>query len=258
MCHSANVDLYLFNPVTNSKISLPVLQVKRPELIWASPDQVGTEDYTVCICGNPGTLNRFSAFWRPGRSKWTTINNGYQRSCYHEGMYLTHFPVSKVVASYDVVAKTSPEEVLPPPGEGPFSPPGALVYLVTSAGQVLRVLEHDDKYLSVHGCRFDIHRLDFHSEKKEKPYWVKINSIGDQILFLNVWNGFSVSASCCEGFRGNSIYFMKEVDAGSSYGSTYVLSRYDIEAGTAEMLPFPCVTGGMWFLRNLQYVVSCL
>lgn len=251
--HLSNLDLSLLNPVTNSKISLPFLQTKRPVLVWVSPDHVPTDDYTVCILGNSGTPNRLSAFWRPGELKWTTINNGSTRSCYHQGMYLTLLPVSKVVVTYDVAAKALPDLVLPPPGEGPFCPPGALVYLVVSDGQVLRVLEHDDKYLSVHGCRFDIYRLDFGSEK-EQPFWVKINNIGDQMLFLNVWNGFSVSASCFEGFRGNSIYFLKEVDNGASYGSTYVLCRYDIKAGTAEMLPFPCVTGGMWFLRSLQYV----
>ncbi|KAF3326838.1 F-box protein [Carex littledalei] len=213
----------------------------------------------TCHSANPDlssqswTPNRLSAFWRPGEMKWTKINNGSQRSCYNEGMYLTLLPISKILAVYDAAAKTLPDVVPPPPGEGPFSPPGALVYIVVSAGLVLRVLEHDDKYLPVHQCRFDIYRLDF-GTGKEPPFWVKISNIGDQILFLNVFNGFSISASCFEGFKANSIYFLKEVDAGASYGSRYVLSRYDIEAGTAEMLPFPFVTGGMWFMRSL---VAC-
>lgn len=250
--HLANADLSLLNPVTNCKVSLPFLQIKRPELIWASPDPVRTDGYAVGIFGNPGTPNRLklSAFWRPGEMKWTKINNGSQRSCYHEGMYLTLLSISKVLAAYNVAAKTLPDVVPPPPGEGPFSPPGALVYIVVSADLVLLVLEHDDKYLPVHQCRFDIYRLDF-GTGKEQPSWVKISNIGDQILFLNVFSGFSISASCFEGFKRNSIYFLKEVDTGASYGSSYVLSRYDIEAGTAEVLPFPSVTGGMWFMRSL-------
>ncbi|KAJ1687571.1 hypothetical protein LUZ63_018961 [Rhynchospora breviuscula] len=250
--HLENPDLSLLNPVTNSKVSLPFLQIKRPQLVWASPDPTRTDGYTVCMFGNARVPNKLSAFWRRGEMEWSTINNGSPRSCYYGGMYLVLSTISKNLEILDVATKTLRDVVPPPPGEGPFSPPRALVYIVVSAGQVLRVLEHDDKYQPADHCRFDIHRLEFGADKK-KPSWVKVSNIGDQVLFLNVVNGFSISASCFEGLRGNSIYFMKAEDIFLDHLSCYNLVRYDIETGIAEELPFPSVTGGAWFLPSLHY-----
>ncbi|KAJ4796935.1 F-box protein [Rhynchospora pubera] len=235
MRHLTNPDLSLLNPVTNSKVSLPFIQSMGPRLVWASLDPVQTEDYAVCLFGNAWTPKKFSAFLQPGEVKWTIINKGSLESCYYKGMYLHLNTDSNSLEIYDVATRTL--------REGPVSPIAGLAHLVVSAGQVILVLKYDHMYLPVHQCHFEIHRLEFGTGTDEKkPFWVKISNIGDQILFLNLASGFSISASCFVGVRGNFIYFMKETNNGFDNRISYVLARYDIEAGTAEVLPFPPVT----------------
>ncbi|KAJ1687573.1 hypothetical protein LUZ63_018963 [Rhynchospora breviuscula] len=252
MRHLENHDLSLLNPVNNSEVSLPFLRIREPKLVWACLDPVQTDDYVVCIFGNASTPSKLSAFWRPGEVNWTIINKGSRKSCYYKGMYLDLATISKSLAIYDVATQTLRDAVLPPRSEGTFSPSAVVAHLVVSADQVFRVLQHDSKYLPMHWCHFEIHRLEFGTDKK-KPFWVKVSNIGDQILFLNLVNGFSISASCFEEVRGNFIYFMREWDTGFDNLNSYVLARYDIEAGTAEVLPFPPVTCGRWFLPSLWY-----
>ncbi|KAJ1687572.1 hypothetical protein LUZ63_018962 [Rhynchospora breviuscula] len=251
--HSANPNLYLLNPVTNSKLSQPVLQIEGSRLVWESPGPIRTDDYSVHVSGNTWIPNKLPAFWQPGEINRTTINEVYQRCCYHDGKYLiliSHF--YKSIDIYDVATRTLRSAVVPPVNEGPFFPPGASTYFVISAGQVIRVLQHDNKCLPLHQRHFLIHRLEFQTNE-QNHFWVKVNNIGDQILFLNVMNGFSISAAGCSGvFRGNSIYFMKKEDTGFNNRNSYVLARYNIETGIAEELPFPPVTGGTWFLPSLQ------
>ncbi|KAJ4820714.1 hypothetical protein LUZ62_033280 [Rhynchospora pubera] len=247
MRHLTNPDLSLLNPVTNSKVSLPFLPCMASQLVWASLDPVQAEDYAVCLLGIVYTPapRKFSAFLQPGEVKWTILNKGSNLCCYYKGMYIHVNKISNSLEIYDVATQTL--------REGPVSPTPGLSYLVVSAGQVIGVLKYDNTRVPVHRCQFEIYRLEFGTDEK-RPSWVKISNIGDQILFLNLVNGFSITASCFEGFRGNFIYFLKLTRNGFDNRIWHVPARYDIEAGTGEVLPFPPVTEyGMWFLPSLRY-----
>ncbi|KAJ4796932.1 F-box domain-containing protein [Rhynchospora pubera] len=247
MCDLTIPDLSLLNPVTNCKVSLPSLPGTASTLVWASLDPVQAEDYAVCLLGYVWTPapRTFSAFLQPGEVKWTIINQGSYQSCYYKGMYIHANNISNSLEIYDVATQTL--------REGPVFPTLGLSYLVVSAGQVIGVLKYDNTRVPVHRCQFEIYRLEIGTDEK-RPSSAKISNIGDQILFLNSVNGFSISAYCFEGLRGNFIYFMKLTRNGFDDGICYVLARYDIEAGTAEVLPFPPVTQhGMWFLPSLRY-----
>ncbi|KAJ3679855.1 hypothetical protein LUZ60_016133 [Juncus effusus] len=243
----------LLNPLTKREVQLPFLDVKRPAAVWVGPDSAKTDDYLVVIHGNkvkPKT--QIISFNRNGNNmkNQITIEGGSCRSCFYNGMYFSLRLISKEIEVFDISTQTLRYVISPPETEGPFFPPGASTYIVVSAGEILRVLQHYDKYLPVEKCKFDIHKLDFGSESK-KPFWVKIDSIGDQMLFLDALNGFSVSASCFDGFRGNYIYFLKEIDQGNEYFSSYTLCKYDITDRKAEELSCPFVEGGTWLVPSL-------
>ncbi|KAJ3685831.1 hypothetical protein LUZ61_014995 [Rhynchospora tenuis] len=62
--------------------------------------------------------------------------------------------------------------------------------------------------LNLDDLHFDIYRLDLGSGK-QRACWVKIDNIGDQVLFLDEHRGVSFCASDYEGLGENCIYFLE-------------------------------------------------
>ncbi|KAJ4776577.1 F-box protein (DUF295) [Rhynchospora pubera] len=113
-------------------------------------------------------------------------------------------------------------------------------YLVESAGVVLRVSFYLET--SLYYTKFRIYKLMFDGRTY---FWFEISSIGDQVLFLDVMEGFSINATSFPRglIRGNSIYFMCPKKCQPC--------RYDIERGVVERLesPFQNCT---WFVPTLR------
>lgn len=89
---------------------------------------------------------------------------------------------------------------------------------------------------------FRIYKLAF--DGRNNPVcWVKIYNIGDQMLFLDVMNGFSISSKSFPKHRGSCIYFLY---------ANYMPCRYNIEDGKIERLCSPFVLHSSWFVPDLR------
>ncbi|KAJ1692683.1 hypothetical protein LUZ63_009381 [Rhynchospora breviuscula] len=117
-------------------------------------------------------------------------------------------------------------------------------YLVESAGVVLRVSFYLET--SLYYTKFRIYKLMFDGKNY---FWFEISSIGDQVLFLDVIEGFSINATSFPRglIRGNSIYFLCPKNCQPC--------RYDIEHGVVERLqgPFQNCT---WFVPTLRTIAT--
>ncbi|KAJ3696455.1 hypothetical protein LUZ61_000160 [Rhynchospora tenuis] len=118
-------------------------------------------------------------------------------------------------------------------------------FLIESSQEqgLLRVLWFHDWHIenSVKFSVFHIYRLDSQTADG-KPCWVRIADIGNQIIFLEKKNGFSLTARPSNRFRQGCIYFIYPQE-----GRPY---EYDVLTGTVEKMPCPfkwCT----WFLPGL-------
>jgi Protein of unknown function (DUF295) len=102
-------------------------------------------------------------------------------------------------------------------------------HLVESCGEILRVSRYLDFSVTkrIEDSKFHIYKLI--SEGGGQHGWKKVSDVGDQIVFLDVMNGFSMRAPA--GFKGNCIYFL------SKDGSTPC--RCNVSSGTIERVPCP-------------------
>jgi hypothetical protein len=67
--------------------------------------------------------------------------------------------------------------------------------LVEADGALLGITQHAPFHtygVWIKECSFEVYRLE---EEKEPPCWVKLNNIGDQMVFLNRYEGLCLSAS---------------------------------------------------------------
>jgi hypothetical protein len=120
-----------------------------------------------------------------------------------------------------------------------------LDYLIVSSGELLGV-RRSKWAKTVRDSKFEVYRLD---EEKKVPQWVRIDSIGDRVLFLDDTIGFSLKASEFEGLKGESIYFIAYLyprDRDDIY--EYPLCRYNMKNGRAEAaLRGDLVNMSSWF-----------
>lgn len=190
------------------------------------------------------------AIYDPHHGKWNEERGSFNNFCYYQGMlFSTHFgSETKVfhVSSKKLLYKIPPPEdemwnVHPPRDYHGSSWLFKKSYVVESCREILRVYWYYAKEILVKSV-FHIYRLNFEGVDRQ-PRWVKVSDIGDQILFLEVKNGFSMIAAPATGFVGGRIYFIDPCD-----GAPYV---HDIAAGTVETVPSPfkkCT----WFVPGLS------
>ncbi|KAJ4807943.1 F-box protein (DUF295) [Rhynchospora pubera] len=112
-------------------------------------------------------------------------------------------------------------------------------WMVESGGEILHLSK--TRGVNLDDLHFDIYRLDLGSGKR-RACWVKIDSIGDQVLFLDEHRGVSFCASDYEGLGENCIYFLAKL----------FLCKYDIKDGAAKELHCPFVgKDRTWFTPRL-------
>ena len=99
--------------------------------------------------------------------------------------------------------------------------------------------------------KFYIHRLEF-GNGKGNPCWVKLSSIGDRILFLQIHLGHRSCGLCLRasdfaGFKGNCIYFT------FCAGHFNVVNMYDMGNGETTDIntPFGQEDYITWFMPTL-------
>ena len=129
--------------------------------------------------------------------------------------------------------------------------------LVPSGDELLCVIRHfgkDGRGELLEDCgSLKVHRLDMeigqgHDQLTQLPRWVQMRSIGDRMLFIGLFQGFSFNASDFHGFKGDCIYFFKlERDKRSS-----IYRFSSMEDGHTEELPGPWMHACTWFVPSLS------
>ncbi|KAJ3706247.1 hypothetical protein LUZ61_009952 [Rhynchospora tenuis] len=252
----------LFNPLTGRKVFLPFLDIawlwhkETVKPVWVGPDPIESGEPVVLLGYSLDFRTGILALYQPVAREWVVIEEPCLcslRCCYFNGMCYVHEEVTGDTRVIDTVIRKV-VHVIPPPPEGDYECNAlrGATYLVQSGGDILLVVLHCydfcNVYLEMADWHFHIHRLDLRSGNGKKPRWVKISSIGDQILFLDEDNGFSLSCRDFGEFRGNSIYFIiRRYDQSLSF-----LCRYDIEEARAEPLYCPSEKGGTWIVPSLR------
>lgn len=171
----------------------------------------------------------------PHHGKWSEEKGIFSSFCYCQGMFFsTH--IRFVTRVFDVSSKKLLYEIPAPDDEKMIAPSireriyytwlFRKPYIAESCREVLRVFWYY-AYDILKDSAFHIYWLDFEGAD-EQPRWVKISDIGDQTLFLEVRNGFSMTAAPATGLRGGCIYFIDHFD-----GKPYV---HNTVAGTVVAL----------------------
>ncbi|KAJ3706246.1 hypothetical protein LUZ61_009951 [Rhynchospora tenuis] len=255
--NAASCQISLLNPLTGRKVVLPFLDIAIAGLqpIWVGPDPIESGEPVVFSGYSADFKTGILAFYQPVAREWVVIKEPCScslRCHYFNGMYYVNEDENEDTKVIDIVTRKV-VHVVPPPTEDDYECDGIMrkTYLVQSGGDILLVVFHYDELLEMADCHFHIFRLDLRSGNGGKPRWVKISSIGDQILFLDENNGFSLSCRDFSGFRGNSIYFIKR-HQDMHDRSLSLLCRYDIEEARVEPLNCPFVKGGTWIVPSLR------
>ncbi|KAJ4776304.1 F-box protein skip23 [Rhynchospora pubera] len=230
-------NLSLLNPLTNNTISLPpvpsdCISIDLHSVFFSSSDLIlAWCMFLACDHGN-----WTCGFCHPDKMKWKYIGNSYNTCCWNGMIFTTlEFTWTKV---FDAASGKKLYQVPHAEEEGSIA---SQSYLVESCGVVLRLALYYTSDAKIY--IFSVYKLSFEG-RDGQPCWVKVNNIGDQILFLDARNGFSVRATA--GFKENSIYYIS--DDWSNKCNT--LWRYDIAVGTVERVPCP-FQGFMWFIPKL-------
>ncbi|KAJ1695540.1 hypothetical protein LUZ63_012238 [Rhynchospora breviuscula] len=246
----------LFNPLYNKDISLPSLCFRSstvsPYPVWTGTNPISDRDIIfVDRDMSPGNITGGSwFFYDRDNNKWIVSEKEFFCSCSYLRGKLYSLKEDYFTEVFDVSSGNKLYKIQPPRDEQPpFRPPDRS-YLIESAGEIFRVsLNWNlENFLWPEKTVFSIYKLANRFEGRNGDShvwsWVKVSSIGDQMLFLDRVNGFSMSCIPFAGQRGNCIYFIH-----SNIGPY----RYNIEDGTVEQLlqnsPFKQFT---WFVPDLR------
>jgi Protein of unknown function (DUF295) len=238
----------LLNPLTSNEIILPKidgdLTIRSPACSASDPIQ----NWHLVSCFMPdshmGTWT--SLIYHLDNYTWTNVDIPFCHAscntcCWDGKLFATEEGCCTRV--FDVVTGNTLYEV---PKLEDEECQVLTTYLVESCEEILRVswyfvsYENDevsDENDEVEVSMFDIYKL--HSEGG-KHFWVEVSDIGDQVVFLDLINGFSMKAPA--GFKGNCIYFL--LDDGKTP------CRYDIDNRTMERVPCP-FKSCTWFIPHL-------
>ncbi|KAJ4753994.1 F-box domain-containing protein [Rhynchospora pubera] len=222
---SFRLSSHLFNPLTDEEFLLPP-QPSPTNWQWQPVHNCGFESW---------------AFYDARYSEWIAAERRFSHSCAYLGGLIFSSRGGDCTEIFNV-SGLKVHEVPPLLEEMQIRwPPTS--YLIESDGGILRVSLYLD--CSDHSY-FRIYKL-MHDETI--CFWEETSNIGDQVLFLDVADGFSMSATSFPDdlIKCNSIYFL--------YPDNCQPYRYDIQQGSMERLlcPFKICT---WFVPTLNKVLN--
>ncbi|KAK9290851.1 hypothetical protein L1049_009029 [Liquidambar formosana] len=154
---------------------------------------------------------------RPGDLTWTDLSEhipiAVEDVIYYNGqLYAIDVDYDLVLIELGPCPRGTRLNLLCPAGYDRKYRRGAFIYLVESCGELLMVLRpwyflSDGRTRLRHippviATTFDVFKLDFKGR-----CWIKVESLGDQMLFVGTSSGVSLSASNLSGFKENCIYF---------------------------------------------------
>lgn len=130
-------------------------------------------------------------------------------------------------------------------------------YLIEHCGELLGVWKNKLWCASIKEYRFELYKLENNGRQhgQQQQQWIKMNSIGDRILFLNRSTGFGFRASDFPGFKENCVYFISARFRRSAVGPQeefFDVCKYDIKTGRTEKLKSVESILAYWFFPSLQ------
>ncbi|XP_078173636.1 F-box protein At2g05970-like [Carex rostrata] len=231
--------LMLINPLTSEEVPLPSIDVD-----WCFPISTSLNcDGYVAICGGKTESKiQMLGLCHPGEDKWVTIRKALEGCLmiYSKGLYFIYSPETGTTEAIDVTSGVVITAIPPPPTK--------LNCLVESCGELLGISWDRRSFINQDpDCK--IYRLDY-EEKFGK--WVQISSIGDQILFIDGGQGFSIRARGSIELERNCIFYLGSHELIKFYGvtTTYYLAKFDIETKSWEKKSLPSMEKPGWFLPN--------
>ncbi|KAJ3706237.1 hypothetical protein LUZ61_009942 [Rhynchospora tenuis] len=238
----------LLNPLTKDEVTIEFRRFFCPFLVSMGPDPIGSDDYMAFMDDDLKT----TGFYRPCNREWSFValplNDVGCKSCL-KGMYYMNEHGTGNTVVFNIACGSS--FVIPSPKALDSSDQ---VYFVESSGKILRIVKNVDlsSPVSTPNFCFNIYQLDVEGENEiDQCRWVKTNSIGNQILFLDKFNGISNIVSPSTGLRANSIYYiLNRFESSVSCG----LYKYNISDGQAEKVFCPFnngMNGSTWLVPNL-------
>ncbi|KAF5749566.1 F-box protein [Tripterygium wilfordii] len=210
--HSCNKVLWaLLNPFTGAKVFLPALRLPGNKLVLS-----GSPFESNCVYMTLTKPSLKFSLWTKGAPIWTEVEVRYEIKqepepltdaafCNGNFYFLTkNYNIQRLDAAYasSAIRRRSTSEIKTSfyRVEMPCWPKGQFFkYLMESSGDILLVIRF---FRYVITCSFTIYRLDI--GRKE---WVKLDDLGDQILFLGKTTSRSYSAKELGFVRGNCIFF---------------------------------------------------
>ncbi|KAJ3687743.1 hypothetical protein LUZ61_016907 [Rhynchospora tenuis] len=241
----------LFNPLTNEELLLP--RTKSVQCQRCVPSvQLLSRSNQSSMYVTPNELHTFLYSCQLGDFKWTSIpvsnldpgdklflDSGF---ALYDGILYANDSETGCTKVINLATRTA-VCVVPWPEAGL----GVPICLVVSFGVILRVCQyHKCKFIKSY--YFDIYRLELGERDGNvtHPYWIKIDRIGNQFLFLHEDHGCAFRADDFPWFIGNSIYFLSEMA-----GEGTQINRYDMKDRKIEVHELPIKLGRSWFVPSL-------
>ncbi|KAJ3691058.1 hypothetical protein LUZ61_020222 [Rhynchospora tenuis] len=229
----------LLNPLNNHEIPLPACNFGY-DPFWIGPQKYQVGKYLVCS-GYRGRNRSKTAFCCLGQDNWCEFEltcPGYK--WFHLNNMLFGIELNTGVTKVTDMATGILAYVIQSIDRYDA---GAEQYLVDVSGDILIVFHHYDYDIDTCYDWFDVHRLDLIGSGS--PCWVKVNSIGNQALFIDEYSCFALGASDISGVKANCIYHIEP--------SSWV-KKVDIETGDEESLHCPFKEADRWFFPNLEHL----
>ncbi|KAJ4748493.1 F-box domain-containing protein [Rhynchospora pubera] len=238
---SFTYQLSLLNPLNNHEIHIPAIQLDyRYPGFYPWKNQMG--EYVVCyIDGRP---NCKVGFWQLGLNNWCELklDSACGRIFYLKNMFFIVEWETGITKAFDMGTGTLVYAI--PPTEDYSTVDGQ--YMVEASGDILRVIGHFSGILFSE--RFDVYQLD--AKEIGSPSWVKVTSIGNRALFIDLRGTMILGANDFAKIKRNSIYFY----AYNEQCGRCEVKRMDIETGAEEHLQFSIKDPGYWYVHNIHHM----
>ncbi|KAJ4759160.1 F-box domain-containing protein [Rhynchospora pubera] len=235
--------LSLFNPLTGIEIPLPCPEDGCTFAVVSNPLQ---EDVVAVAGYTPDADEIWVALIRRGDQTWARhdLDINYQEGVcvYCDGFYYVN-QYNQYEMPTQIVDATTGEVVttVPPPDTGSY----LIAYqnILETSGQILLIYRHETTG-KLEDIAFGIYRLD---QVRGHYQWAEVRSIGDRMLFLDNFVGFTLKSTDFPGYRGNCIYFQLQDDLEHRKP---LLCWHDLENGTTKAMPNFCGKWGTWIIPN--------
>ncbi|KAJ1692535.1 hypothetical protein LUZ63_009233 [Rhynchospora breviuscula] len=250
--------LFLFNPLTETKLHLPFLKGKGVcKMVYVGPNPNPNSNsktikegahLVVCVADTEKSV----MFWRSNDDKVTTLRLPfYQRPVlYYKGKLFVNqwLRPGTIVFDMETGAETEMNTVIP-------NPTGCFVFNffveAIGMGDLLGVIESRSFDSGMRRHKFVVYRLE-HTDDFKHCRWIELNGIGERVLFLNIaGQGFCLRTSNLKGFRGNCIYYL-DLCKNRNKDDQYRLLRYNMNDGTTEELQNNVHSNATWFVPSLS------